>query len=278
MMARRLGCLPARARPGQPRLSSLRMMARTAPPTLRRESIDPAPLMLGNDVLGDCTSAGIGNHLRATAALAGFQVAVETADAEAFYAASTGYVPGDPSTDRGGVEVDVLTVAGRDGYALADATFYPLWGSAAPDDLNGLRNIMAGLGAAYLGVQLALADQPEDGVWDTTTPGDQTPGSWGGHCLLAWAYDGTADDSRVSLLTWGGMRHATWRWVRSRIMECHGLAWRQLMPAGGLAPDGEDWDALVAANAAYLAGEPAPLTRRPPAPGRAGPGPTAAAG
>ncbi|GBQ90447.1 hypothetical protein AA13595_2895 [Gluconacetobacter johannae DSM 13595] len=262
MIARRLGCRPARTRPGQPRLSGLDMMARRAPDRLVRAGIDPAPLMLGNDVLGDCTSAGIGNHIRATAALAGFQVAVGTAQAEAFYAASTGYVPGDPATDRGGVEVDVLTHAARDGYRLAGQTLFPVWGSADADDLNGMRNIMAGMGAAYLGVRLARADQ-QDGVWDTTTPGDQTPGSWGGHCLLAWAYDGVADDSLVTLLTWGTTQRCTWRWLRSRLMEVHGLAWRQLMPAGGVAPDGRDWDALVAANADYLAGEGGVRAGRP---------------
>ncbi|MBB2200680.1 hypothetical protein [Gluconacetobacter tumulisoli] len=250
----RLGCRPAETRPGQPRLSGLRMMARRAPPRLVRDAVDPAPLMLGNDVLGDCTAAGIGNHIRATAALAGYQVAVGTAEAEAFYAASTGYVPGDPATDLGGVEVDVLAHAARRGYALAGQTLFPVWGSADPDDPDGMRNIMAGMGAAYLGVRLALADQ-RDGVWDTTTPGDQTPGSWGGHCLLAWAYDGTGDADLVTLLTWGTTRRCTWRWLRSRVMEVHGLAWRQLMPADGLAPGGEDWDALVAANAAYLQGE-----------------------
>ncbi|GBQ32332.1 hypothetical protein [Gluconacetobacter azotocaptans] len=253
-MGRKLGCRPAETRPGQPTMTSLRMMARRAPPRLIRDHIDPAPLMLGNDVLGDCTSAGLGNHIRATAALAGYQVAVRDADAVLFYERSTGYMPADPATDQGGVEVDVLTHAARDGYALAGQTLFPLWGSADPADLNGLRNIMAGLGAAYLGVHLALADQAEGGVWDTATPGDQTPGSWGGHCLLAWAYDGVAEDALVTLLTWGTTQRCTWRWLRSRLMEVHGLAWRQLMPAGGLAPDGEDWDALVGANRDYLAG------------------------
>lgn len=245
---RRLGCLPAETRAGQPSLAGLRMMARRAPERLLRDGIDPAPLMLGNDRLGDCTAAGLGNHIRATAALAGFQVAVRDADAVLFYERSTGYVPGDAATDRGGVEVDVLACAARGGYALADQTFYPVWGSVAPDDLNALRLVMAGMGAAYLGVRLALADQTEGGVWDTTTPGDQMPGSWGGHCLLAWAYDGLEEESVVSLLTWGGIQRATWRWVRSRIMECHGVAWRQLMPAGA------DWDALIAVNAAFLEG------------------------
>ena len=261
---RKLGCRPAEHRPNQPHLSAMRgFMARQAPARLDRSGINPAPLMLGNDVLGDCTSAGIGNHIRATSALGGFQTAITTAQAVAFYSRSTGYVPGDPGTDNGGVEVDVLTCAQRDGYALANQILFPLWGSAEPSDLNGIRNITAGLSAAYLGVQLATADiwEDQDGnlppVWDTESPadhGDPTPGSAGGHCLLLWEYAGTADTDLVTLLTWGSLQKATWRWVRSRIMEAHGLAWGQLHAPGGLYPAGDDWAALVAANEAYLRG------------------------
>ncbi|MCE2563410.1 hypothetical protein [Komagataeibacter sp. FNDCF1] len=265
MINRKLGCRPAEHRPGQPHLSVMRgFCARQAPPRLIRDHIDPHPAMLGNDTLGDCTSAGIGNHLHATGALAGFDVSGITTDAAVrFYSLSTGYVPGNPTTDNGGVEVDVLTTALRDGYALADQTLYPIWGSADPGDLNGVRNIAAGLSAAYLGVQLAQSDmwEDEDGnlapVWDTQTPighGDTTPGSAGAHCLLLWDYAGTADTDLVTLLTWGSKQKATWRWVRSRIMEAHGLAWGQLHAPGGLYPDGYDWDALVAANDAYLRG------------------------
>lgn len=266
MTLRKLGCHPARMHARQPLLSGMQaFMARTAPQRLRRERIDPAPLMLGNDVLGDCTAAGIGNHIRATAALAGYQVAVYTDDAVRFYARSTGYVPDNPLTDQGGAEVDVLSTALRAGYALADQTLFPLWGSVDTGDLNGIRNITAGLSAAYLGVRLARADMWEDAtgslapVWDTVTPashGDPTPGSAGGHCLLLWDYDGTGDTDPITLLTWGSLQRATWRWLRSRLMEAHGLAWRQLLPGGILAPTGQDWDALVAANAAYLTGMP----------------------
>ncbi|MBM9402401.1 hypothetical protein JUN65_12495, partial [Gluconacetobacter azotocaptans] len=73
------------------------------------------------------------------------------------------------------------------------------------------------------------------------------------------------------LLTWGTTQRCTWRWLRSRLMEVHGLAWRQLMPAGGRAPGGEDWDALVAANADYLEGG-LRTGRALPEPGK-GPGP-----
>ncbi|PYD69504.1 hypothetical protein [Komagataeibacter swingsii] len=50
----------------------------------------------------------------------------------------------------------------RDGYALVDQTLFPIWGSADPADLNGIRNITAGLSAAYLDVRLATADMWED--------------------------------------------------------------------------------------------------------------------
>lgn len=237
--------------------------ARQAPARLIRAQIDPQPLMLGNDALGDCTAAGIGNHLRATAALAQFRLDVTVANAVQFYSKSTGYVPGDPDTDNGGVEVDVLSTALRTGFELDTQTLFPLWGSADPTDLNSMRNIMAGLSAAYMGVQLSSADLWEDPdgnpapVWDTDTPaayGDPTPDPEKGHCLLGWDYTGTADTDIVTLLTWGAKQRATWRWVRSRMTEVHALAWRQLHAPGGLYPCGDDWDALVAANDAYLRG------------------------
>ncbi|GCE81729.1 hypothetical protein MSKU3_3204 [Komagataeibacter oboediens] len=166
---RKLGCRPAQTRPGQPSMSSMHgFMARQAPPRLDRSHIDPAPLLLGNDALGDCTSAGIGNHIRATSALNGFQTDITTPQAVAFYSRSTGYVLGNPGTDNGGVEVDVLTTALRDGYTVTNQTLFPLWGSADPSDQNGMRNIMAGLSAVYLGVQLAEADMWED---ETGAPG-----------------------------------------------------------------------------------------------------------
>lgn len=183
-MQRKLGCRPAERRAGQPRLSGLRMMARKAPARLVRDHVDPAPLLLGNDRVGDCTSVGLANHIRATAALAGFQVAVTEQDALRFYSLSTGYDPSRPVTDQGGMEVDVLACAGRTGYGLATQTFYPLWGTAEEGDFNTLRLIVAGLGAAYVGVQLALADQAP-GVWDTLRR--ETSGPVPGVGIVCWS-------------------------------------------------------------------------------------------
>jgi hypothetical protein len=79
----------------------------------------------------------------------------------------------------------------------------------------------------YIGVDLAEADQDLSLVWDTTTPGDQTPGSYspegGGHCVLVYSYMGLAPTDRVFISTWGIQKIATWAWVLARIEEAHVL-------------------------------------------------------
>ncbi|GAN54897.1 hypothetical protein [Tanticharoenia sakaeratensis] len=254
----RLGARPAETRPRQPHLSGLRMMARAAPPKLIRSHINPSPLMLDNDTLGDCTSAGLGNSIRALSALNGFQTAITPQNAVSFYSASTGYVPGNAATDQGGIEVDVLGYAAAHGYPVQNQTLFPLWGTIALDDFNGMRLAMAAFGATYFGVQLALADQASIGaVWDTDTPasaGDPTPGSWGGHCLDGWSYTGTGDTDIVTLLTWGTTQRCTWRWLRSRLMEAHGVLWPQLATPSPAFLAIHDLEDVRAANAAFLNG------------------------
>lgn len=256
----KLGALPAVTYSCQPRLNTLEMMGRIAPPWLDRSSVNPAPIMGGNDALGDCTSVGLANSIRAVSALNGYQTAISAEDAISFYAHSTGYEVGHPETDRGGVEVDVLTYAATYGLKLENERLYPLWGSIDPDDLNGMRLAMTNLGPVYLGVQLAIADQATMGhLWDTEaqSAGDPTPGSWGGHCLLAWDYTGTEDTDEVTLLTWGTTQRATWRWLRSRMMEVHGLLWPQLATPGHGFLTIKDLETLRMANSSFLAGRDA---------------------
>lgn len=255
----KLGAKPAETRKGQPDLSGHKMFARIAPPRMIRSNVNFSPLLLANNVLGNCTSAGIGNTIRAVSALGGFQTNISDENAVSFYSQSTGYSPNVPGSDDGGVEVDVLANAARQGYPVENERLYPLWGSLDPQDQNGIRCVAQAFGTTYLGVKLAIADQANVGaVWDTNTPaedGDPTPGSWGGHCLLAGAeWYGTQDTDIVLLTTWGTQQRATWRWVRSRIMEAHALAFRQLMPASGHFWTGDDWERLEADNAAYLSG------------------------
>jgi hypothetical protein len=148
--------------------------------------------------------------------------------------------------------LDVLRFQQRSGFDIGEQT--PLvadFAVADPTDRRLLASIMARLGVGYWGVDLALADQLAP-VWDVTTPGDQTPGSWGAHCVIAWDYSGLGDTDLVTLGTWGRWQQATWRWVRTRLVEAYGLAWRQLMPATGVTWLGLDYDRLRAENIAWI--------------------------
>lgn len=249
----KLGCLPAKTLTRQPVLTNTRMMARLPPARLDRSHINPAPLMLGNDITSDCTSAGIGNALRATSALGGYQTDVTDDNALMFYEESAGY-RGTPETDRGAVETEVLSYALRHGYPTESGTYYPLWGST-DTGRNSIALLMASLGVAYLGVRLSTTDMDNVARYGSETVlglDNGVPGSAGGHCLLAWDYTGMRDTDTVTLLTWGMRIKSTWAWLDSRIMESHGMVWPQLRMPQGLYPTGAMLDDIRAANRRFL--------------------------
>lgn len=254
----KLGCLPPKILPNQPVLTNTRMMAKLPPARLIRDHVNPAPLMLGNDTVGDCVSAGIGNALRAISALGGYQTDVTDDNALMFYEESAGY-RGTPETDNGAVETEVLSYALRHGYPTESGTYYPLWGST-DTSRSSISLLMASLGVAYLGVLLAQSDinQIMSKPGSILTPdnaeyGDTTLSK--GHCLIAWSYTGLTDNDTVYLLTWGGIQGVTWAWLDSRIMEAHGLLFPQLTAPTGLYPTGDDLAEIKQANRRFLFGE-----------------------
>lgn len=239
--------------PNQPFFNKCRaIMEPRAPLSLGRHNLNPQFQMFDNDQIGDCSSAGIANTMIAFSALSGTTPIVTTSDAVNFYSLSTGYNPANPSTDQGGVLSEVLAYATRNGYDAGYYKYVPLWGTLDPHDRNALGNVMYQFGSVYCGFGLAQADNDTVGeVWDTTTPGDQTSWSWGGHCALLFAYDGLADTDIVYIATWGGLQKATWRWVHARIFEAHAVAFRDLMPATGHTRVGQTWEELASVTESF---------------------------
>jgi hypothetical protein len=214
-----------------------------APPAVTYSDKLSAIGMMLNDQLGDCTCAAMGHAVQVWTACNGAEVTVSDADVQAAYVGACGYVPGDPSTDNGGVEIDVLNYfrqTGIGGHKIA--AFVAL-------DVKNREHVKLAVdlfGGAYIGVALPNSAKNQD-VWSVAISGDQgdiTPGSWGGHAIYVVDYD--ADG--ITVITWGQKKKATWAWWDVYCDEAYALISQQDWTNGviGLAPSGIDFAALQA--------------------------------
>ena len=240
-----------------PQLGRHLMATARPPPVLDRHAVAYEPKMYANDYLPCCSATGLANHVRAVGALGQATPPITYATIPAFYAASIG-VPNDANlaATPGAVLLDVLNYQRRHGFDVGEQVALVADVAAGdPGNRDQLANTMYQLGAGYWGVELSVSDQNMS-VWDTenvpTSAGDPTPGSWGGHCLVAWDYDGLIDTDIVRLATWGGWQLATWRWVQARLVEAYALRWPQLRSPTGFAWNGMDLAKLTDDNYAWI--------------------------
>jgi len=242
----KLGKLPARVDPRVP--SILKFMATPVAPV--PASVDWSHGItswetLANDSLGDCTAAATGHFLQAVTASAYTEAVVTDAETIAFYSATTGYNPADPSTDQGGVEADVLQYLLNNGF---DGHHIVGYGVVDPKNQLAIKRVVADLGGAYIGVALPVSAQTQD-IWgDGGQGGDATAGSWGGHAIYIVGYDTT----HVSFVSWGKLMKMTWTFWLAYVDEAYGILWASFIKAGK-APNGYDVAALTAEVAALKA-------------------------
>lgn len=172
--------------------------------------------MMGNDTLGDCTCAGLGHSVQiATLNTGGIQTP-STDVVEQAYSTLCGYVAGNPATDQGGNELDILTtLEGSKGGVFGRK----LLGFVSPDpkNLDHVKKAIAYFGSVYMGCLLPVNTQTQP-VW---TPEAQDGGIEGGHCMVNARYDATL----IPFITWGKVQPATWDWWLRYVDECHVLLW-----------------------------------------------------
>lgn len=207
--------------------------------------------------LGDCALVAPANAIRLWTAHAGSQKNVPL-DAVLDAYRWAGSWDGTPGTDRGCIISDVLAgwhaqSVGIGGDVLAGFV------EVEHRDQTGIRQAIALFGCVILGVQLPNAAKDKE-AWTEGPPappgalavsslwggpfdlsGDWAPGSWGGHCLLAVAYD---IDS-VTVVSWGNEVTVSWHWLSAYVDE----AWAPLSAdwiAAGRSPSGFDLPALQA--------------------------------
>jgi hypothetical protein len=187
--------------------------------------------MMLNDTLSDCTIAGVGHAVQVWTANTGGKVTVPDPTIESYYETWDGYVPGNPDSDNGGVELDVLTDWRQQGFAG-----HALLAFADPSvtNLTEVRQSIALFGGIYIGLSLPLTAQTQE-VWDVVRGGGAKAGkgSWGGHCVYVPKYD----QNGFTCITWGQQKTMTLAFWKKYCDEAHTLFGQDWIAANG-SPDG----------------------------------------
>jgi len=195
--------------------------------------------MMMNDQLGDCTIAGVGHAIQVWTANNGGIVTVPDPTIENYYQTWDGYVPGNPNTDNGGVELDVLN-----DWQKSDFSGHKLMAftDPKPSNLVEIRQSIALFGGVYIGLALPVTAQRQD-VWDVVPRGgaNAKPGSWGGHCVFVPKYD----EKGFTCVTWGQLKTMTLAFWKKYCDEAHTLLGQDWLTAQG-SPSGFDLAQLQA--------------------------------
>jgi hypothetical protein len=195
--------------------------------------------MMLNDALGDCTIAGVAHAIQVFTANTSIMATVPDSTIASYYEQWDGYMPGNPHTDRGGVELDVLNNWQKQGFAGNTLTAFA---DPKPANLDEIRQSIALFGGVYIGLALPLTAQTQD-VWDVVKRGgtNAAPGSWGGHCVFVPRYD----EKSFTCITWGQLKTMTIAFWNKYCDEAHTLLAQDWLTAKG-SPSGFDQAQLQA--------------------------------
>jgi hypothetical protein len=171
-----------------------------------------------NDSLGDCTIAAYGHGAQVVTlnTPTGMQTPPDDLILN-LYEKSCGYVPGDPSTDNGGIINHVLNYARKHAMGHKHTPDFhrkfPLLAYAAinPSDTTTVKQAVALLATVDIGLNLPVTCQAQIGsVWDVVgdpaTDPDSFPNSWGGHSVIVGKYNSTGP----VCITWGAPQQMSW--------------------------------------------------------------------
>jgi hypothetical protein len=194
-----------------------------------------------NDTLGDCTAAGVAHLVQAWTGYNGVPFVPADASVLALYEGSCGYNPADPTTDAGGVLLDVLKYWKTNPFEGHEIDAYV---SVDPKNKEEVKQALFYFGGLYVGVQLPKSAQSQT-VWDVPwygARGDAAVGSWGGHCI-ANILD--YDDKTLTTITWGALKTMTWDWLSTYCDEMYVVLSPDWYGAGKVAPTGFNSAALT---------------------------------
>lgn len=232
--------------------------------------------MMLNDTLGDCTCATIGHMVQTWTAECGAEVILPDEAILEAYEAFCGYDPKDPSTDEGGIELDVLNgwrklgVAGHTIAAYVALQIQPsqslqaampssMWRkleeqfegffgkkkatprAMLPELARQLKQGVYFFGGVYIGVELPKTAQEQE-TWDVVSvDGDGAPGSWGGHAIPIVGYD----EEFFYVITWGKVLKVTPAFLAEYLSEAYICVSHDMVGPNGKSPAGLDVPTLL---------------------------------
>lgn len=192
-----------------------------------------------NDSLGCCTIAAVGHAVQVwTACTTGAMASVPDSVIQRYYSQWDGYDPTDPTTDQGGIALDVLNNWRTQGFAGHKLLAHVVVSSQNIEMVKQAINLFGGV---YIGVSLPLSAQGQD-VWNVGSGPSAAVGSWGGHCVYVVGYDATG----VTCITWGKLQRMTWNFWSRYVDEAHPLLSPDFIAANNYAPNGLDLQQLQA--------------------------------
>ncbi|MFT8805254.1 MAG: hypothetical protein ABF876_00175 [Acetobacter aceti] len=242
MLQRRLGKKPARLDPRTYRLStSLSFRLPAPPPTVNWAENVNWPMWC-NDRLGCCTQVSVASAIRTWTGTALTPIVLSDEQVVANYSAESGYVQNEPSTDQGGVEVEVLSRWCREGYDRPGQTrdYLTAFGYINPRDTLSVHRAIAMLGGLYIGLSLPEYACSGNNDWVVDPSADNSIA--GGHAVWLHGYD----SDWLYLNTWGGVRRMSYGFFTAHCDEAYGLISRQNWTnLKGVSPENETVDDLV---------------------------------
>jgi hypothetical protein len=195
--------------------------------------------MLLNDQLGDCTIAGAMHTIMGWSVNTGTSVQFADKDALAYYEKFDGYDPSDPSSDAGGVLLDVLNAwrtQGINGHKVS------AFASVAPTSITEVKQVIALFGPLYCGLSFpnSAMGAPQ---WQLT----RDTSIAGGHCVVMIGYTSTGP----VFISWGALYQATWAFFSHYFAPaCDGEIYAAISPdwfaQSGISPAGLNLQQLQA--------------------------------
>lgn len=201
--------------------------------------------MLGNDVAGDCTIAGVGHMAQQESIYAEVPAALMTTEeALGQYSKLSGWDPSKPESDTGLYEGDVGHHWMTDGFVIGGQTDKIV--GFADCDIRSLNEILYGVlltGNSMIALMLPRIAELRLDLWDVPTNPDDAQ-LVAGHCVPVVGFD----RSYWYCVSWGTLVPMTIPFAKKYLLEAHVTLSKRWLNAKNLTPAGFSWDYLVQAS------------------------------